>query len=242
MHTTEANANHDAPVALAAQLSSALAVVSSFTAGTSSTAVQTCSVAEEASPPSSRKPARSLEKVPPASKKFLPLPRQQWTAFKNKARNRTGTSMGAFPVAPATGTPPAAVPAGIFKRTATLVARIKKHSGYTDAIGQALDIIGAEQAFDPNTLKPILATELRAGHPAVLWIKGQADALEFWVDRDNGTFVFFLAIDTVPDYGDTFALPAPGQTALWKYKAIYRIGDEQVGQWSDVVSQAVQGA
>ncbi len=34
---------------------------------------------------------------------------------------------------------------------------------------------------------------------------------------------------------------APGQTALWKYKAIYRLADEQVGQWSDVVSQAVQG-
>jgi hypothetical protein len=50
-----------------------------------------------------------------------------------------------------------------------------------------------------------------------------------------------LAIDTVPDYLDTYPLPAPGQTALWRYKAIYRIGDEQVGQWSDVVSQAVTG-
>ncbi len=164
----------------------------------------------------------------------------QWTAFKNKARNGTGASMGALPVAPAPGTPPAPVAPGIFKRVATLVARIKKHSGYTDAIGQALDIIGAEQTFDPNTLKPVLKTELQAGHPAVLWTKGHADALEIWVDRGTGTSAF-LAMDTVPDYVDTFALPAPGQTALWKYKAIYRLNDEQVGQWSDVVSQAVQG-
>lgn len=40
---------------------------------------------------------------------------------------------------------------------------------------------------------------------------------------------------------NTFALPAAGQTALWKNKAIYRINDEQVGQWGEVLSKAVQG-
>ncbi len=44
-----------------------------------------------------------------------------------------------------------------------------------------------------------------------------------------------------PDYPDTAPLPAPGQIALWKYKAIYRLNDEQVGQWSDVVSVPVAG-
>ena len=165
---------------------------------------------------------------------------QQWSAFKNKARSGTGASMGPMPVAPTLGAPPTAVAPGIFTRLAKLVVRIKAHPGYTESIGQALDIIGAEQVVDPDLLKPVLKTELRSGHPWVLWVKGVATALEIWVDRGNGTFVY-LATDTVPDYGDTFALPAPGQTALWKYKAIYRIGDEQVGQWSDVVSQAVTG-
>ena len=32
-----------------------------------------------------------------------------------------------------------------------------------------------------------------------------------------------------------------GQSALWKYKAIYRQGDDRVGQWSDVVSILVAG-
>ena len=32
----------------------------------------------------------------------------------------------------------------------------------------------------------------------------------------------FLAIDTVPDYNDTAPLPPAGQSALWKYMAIYR--------------------
>jgi len=51
----------------------------------------------------------------------------------------------------------------------------------------------------------------------------------------------FLAFHTIPDYLDTAPLPAPGTSAVWKYKAIYRLGDEQVGQWSDVVSIPVAG-
>ena len=58
------------------------------------------------------------------------------------------------------------------------------------------------------------------------------------MDRGTGAFGF-LAFDTIPDYLDTAALPAPGLSAVWKYKAIYRLGDEQVGQWSDVASISV---
>ena len=37
-------------------------------------------------------------------------------------------------------------------------------------------------------------------------------------------------------YLDTATLPAPGAGAVWRYKAIYRLHDEQVGQWSDSIS------
>ncbi|MBI3414312.1 MAG: hypothetical protein HY043_03165 [Verrucomicrobia bacterium] len=57
---------------------------------------------------------------------------------------------------------------------------------------------------------------------------------------DASTFAF-LAFDTEPDYLDTAPLPAPGARAVWKCKAIYRLHDEQVGQWSDVVSVSVMG-
>ena len=42
----------------------------------------------------------------------------------------------------------------------------------------------------------------------------------------------------VPNVGRCSAV---GQSALWKYKANYRQGDDRVGQWSDVVSIAVAG-
>ena len=36
-------------------------------------------------------------------------------------------------------------------------------------------------------------------------------------------------------------MAAAGQSALWKYKAIYLQADQRVGQWSDVVSIPVAG-
>jgi uncharacterized protein YaiE (UPF0345 family) len=163
---------------------------------------------------------------------------RDWTAYKTALRS--GTVIGAMPTTPALGVPPAAVPAGIFNRVSAMAARIKKHPAYTEAIGQDLGIIGAEQTIDPTTMKPVLELALQAGHPNVGWTKSGMDSLEIWVDRGTGTFAF-LTIDTVPDYLDTAALPASGASAVWKYKAIYRLNDEQVGQWSDVATIGVMG-
>ncbi len=61
-------------------------------------------------------------------------------------------------------------------------------------------------------------------------------------DRGNGDLTApFLAADAVPDSTDTAAMPPAGQSALWKYKAIYRQDDDRTGQWSDVVSIPVAG-
>jgi len=159
---------------------------------------------------------------------------QQWTAYKIAARSGRGLSLGAPPAALGFGTAPTAVAPGIFLRAAALVARIKAAPGYTDAIGEALGIIGAESTVDLTSLKPILTATLDAGQIIVGWTKQGMDGVEILVDR--GTGFAFLALDTVPDYTDTQTFPASG---VWKYKAIYRLHDERVGQWSDVISLAV---
>ncbi len=163
---------------------------------------------------------------------------QQWTAYKNLLRDGGSSAMAAMPAAPALPAPvPAAVAPGVIARFTALVARVKNHRNYTDAIGQDLGVIGAEQVIDTAAWKPLLASQIQAGHPVVQWKKGGADALEVWVDRGDG--FIFLAIDTHPPYPDTAPLPAAG--AVWKYKAIYRLHDEQVGQWSDILSITVGG-
>jgi len=45
--------------------------------------------------------------------------------------------------------------------------------------------------------------------------------------------------DTTPNYTDS--APQPATQAIWKYKAIYRIDDQQAGQWSQEVSVVVGG-
>lgn len=164
---------------------------------------------------------------------------QQWTSYKNAARSGTGPSLGAVPVPPAAVTAPPAVAPGIFPRATALVNRIKVSPGYTESIGMALGIIGVDPNIDVTTMKPVLTADLIAGQVVVGWTKQGMDGVEIHVDRGDGKGFVFLAIDTVPDYNDTATLPPAGQSALWKYMAIYRLADERVGKWSDVVSIAV---
>jgi hypothetical protein len=166
---------------------------------------------------------------------------QQWTTYKNAVRDGSAPALGLAPVAPVLGVAPTAVAPGIISRVKAMVARIKPAPGYTDAIGQALQIIGADQTVDVNSLKPVLTAELDAGQVIVGWTKQGMDGIEIQVDRGDGKGFIFLAIDTIVPYSDSQAMPAAGQSALWKYKAIYIQADQRVGQWSDVVSLPVAG-
>lgn len=166
---------------------------------------------------------------------------QHLTALKNNLRDG-GTGNGDWPVPPTLPQPvPSAVPPGIIPRLSGLVAHLKTHPKYTPAIGQDLWIVGVAQIIDPSTWKPILSIQNSAGHPIIAWTKAKASALEIWVDRGDDKGFAFLTINTQPNTNDPAPLPAPGTSAVWKYKAIYRYHDEQVGQWSDVISVTVGG-
>ena len=64
------------------------------------------------------------------------------------------------------------------------------------------------------------------------------DICELQVDRNDGKGFVLLAFDTTPGYTDTQAFPAV--PAVWTYRAIYRLGDNQVGLWSLPVSVTVR--
>jgi hypothetical protein len=125
---------------------------------------------------------------------------------------------------------------GATARFASLVARIKAHKNYTEAIGQDLQIIGPVIVIDPASWKPALSIQHNAGHPVIVWTKGQAGAIEIWANRDDGRGFAFFTINTEPNTLDNTPLPPPDTAVNWQYKAIYRLHDEQVGQWSDVLS------
>lgn len=161
--------------------------------------------------------------------------KEQRVDYKNLIKDGPlGKPGGALPVAPAAGTVPTVVQPGIFARIAQLVPRIKNSATYTEAVGKDLGIIGAEQPFDPATMKPVIKLAMMGGQVEVQWVKSEADAIR--IETDKGSGWQLLSIDTVPHYTDTTPITGP---ALWKYRAMYLIADELVGQWSDVASITV---
>ena len=162
---------------------------------------------------------------------------QAWTSFKNLLRD-SGMGNAGWPAMLILPEPiPPAVQPGIIPRLSALAKHIKTHKNYTPAIGHDLWLIGAEQVIDTSIWKPILSVYNEAEHPVIQWTKGSASALEIWTDRSDGNNFVLLAINIEPNSTDMSPLPATG--AVWKYKAIYRLHDQQVGQWSDVTSIAV---
>jgi hypothetical protein len=141
--------------------------------------------------------------------------------------------------APAGGT---AVNTGALNRIFGLVQDIKRVAGYTDTIGSDLGLIGAELgAPDWNTFAPVLnVTRAPAGVTVGWGWQGKSaflDLIELQVNRGNGWQL--LAYDTTPGYVDTE--PIPVAPTKWEYRAIYRVGDQRVGQWSAAASVIVGG-
>ncbi len=140
-----------------------------------------------------------------------------------------GAVPGAVPPLPAV----LPMPAGSLNRLFALVQKIKDAPGYTDTIGLDLGIIGSQKTGpDLITIQPHLTVTLSGGAVQITWNYGGfsdfLDMLEIQVDRGQGWLI--LAFDTTPDYTDT--APHPAALTQWKYRAIWRVGDHQVGQWS----------
>lgn len=165
---------------------------------------------------------------------------KEMTSFKNLLSNgRTGQVVGALPTLPTFGEPPTAVSFPIFVRVQQLVNGLRNHTAYTESIGQDLGIIGAEQVVNTAAMKPVLALSIVANEVIVKWTKGKATSIDIYADKGDGKGMVYLANDYSPNYEDRITLTATDPPAVWSYRAIYRIGDKQVGQYSDLVSITV---
>ena len=165
----------------------------------------------------------------------------QWTNFKNALLNGPGDGTSpATPTTPAAPTPaPADMPFGVLPRFRELARRIKANAAYTEAIGEALGIVGPDPSpHNLSTLAPEISLRTSGGQVEVVWNKNGMEAVEIQKDTGTGTWQF-LAIDTRPNYIDTTPFPAP--SAKWKYRAIYTQDSQRVGQWSNVAEITVGG-
>jgi hypothetical protein len=126
--------------------------------------------------------------------------------FKSELQERTrykdllydgdaGVNLGDLPTVPTLPVAPAPVPAGVFKRIAKIVQRIKTHPNYNEAIGKNLGIIGHEKTIDLNTIKPVVTVKSITSDSITLdFIKGNMEGVAVFA----GTPVY-----TVPEGGTT---------------------------------------
>ncbi len=167
------------------------------------------------------------------------------------AQTPDGPELMALPVfappplpAAVVGGDPAVVPVaeGALDRIMAVVQTLKDADGFDQVIGADLGVVGAAASGpDMTTLQPTLKLTLTAAGVQVGWTwEGYArwlDLCELQVDHGQGWEP--LAFDPTPGYLDTTPLPAT--VTKWKYRAIFRVGDGRVGQWSAVVEVAVGG-
>ncbi|MDQ6808319.1 MAG: hypothetical protein M3Z64_02665 [Verrucomicrobiota bacterium] len=169
---------------------------------------------------------------------------KQWTSWKDLERRGGSVPPTGAPVAPTFPTAVPVVAPGIEVRFRALVKQIKANTDYNPSIGAALGIEGSQQTGpDFATFGPVLNLSISGDRVDVGWgwqgYGAFLDQCELEVDRGDGKSFVMLAIDTTPNYTDTQAFPAA--PAKWTYQAIYRVGDQRVGQWSPPVSVTVGG-
>jgi len=167
---------------------------------------------------------------------------QQWTTWKDLTRGGGAVPPTGAPVIPTLPTAVPAVAPGVEVRFRALVKQIKASTSYNHAIGEALGIEGAEQAGpDLTTVQPVITAKLSGGRVEIGWgwqgNRAALDQCEIQVDRADGKGFVLLTYDTTPGYVDT--QPFPATPIKWTYRAIYRVNDAQVGQWSLPVSVTV---
>ena len=163
------------------------------------------------------------------------------TQYKNLLKHAVGQQhIGAVPSIPALGIAPTAVTEGVFDRVSKLVQRIKASLNYTENMGQDLGIVAPSVSIDPETLQPVLTIKLDAGRPHIKSNKSIADAIDLYVDRKTGTGFVLIARLLKLEFIDTATLSANALIAEWEYKAMYVIGNDNVGIMSSPVSILVK--
>lgn len=161
--------------------------------------------------------------------------------YKNMLKKAVGQQhIGAMPVLPTLPAAPPAVPEGVFDRVSKLVIRIKASLNYTDNIGSDLGVISPVETIDVATMQPDIKINLEVGKPHLKWKKGYADALDLYVDRNDGVGFVLIGRLTRNEYLDVVSLPSSKVFDEWQYKGIYVIADTPVGLFSKITSVDVK--
>jgi hypothetical protein len=165
---------------------------------------------------------------------------QARTSYKNLIKDGPmGVPGGDPPSAPVLAAAPATVAPGIVPRLRRLIQRIKAAPNYTQAIGQDLDIAGAEKNApgENETAKPkTKATALSGSQVRVEFNKRNFDGVFVEGRRKGDSDWTPLGQDLYSPFIDTRPPVQAGAPEVREYRLRFCLRDEAVGEWSDIVS------
>ena len=144
-----------------------------------------------------------------------------------------------------TATPPipatVPVPPGALNRLFDFVQVIKRSPGYTQAIGEDLGIIGAEDTTEYPAPDFTTAVEMGSGCQCVKlrYHKRGHYAVAIHSRRGNEADFTLLAVSSTSPFEDERPLLVPGQPEVRHYKMRFWDSGSENGEWSDVASVTV---
>ena len=115
-------------------------------------------------------------------------------------------------------------------------SNIKTSPGYDEGIGDVLGIVAGGSSFDPNTYKPVATAESFPGLVRLMTKKLGADSENIYLRRKGETAFKLIFAKRVSFPVDDDTPPAtPGQAEQREYQFRGVIGDDEIGQPSDIV-------
>jgi hypothetical protein len=114
--------------------------------------------------------------------------------------------------------------------------RMKAHPAYTEALGYDLGIIAPSGAANVTINKSTLKAESLPGKVRISFTKKGFAGVNIYSRLEGAAKWTLLGRDNNSPYDDTRPLTNAGQPEKREYMAMGVIGDEEVGQPSDIVS------
>lgn len=113
--------------------------------------------------------------------------------------------------------------------------RMKAHEKYNAASGKDMGIVPPEKKFDKNEYKPNIRATVHVGYVKISYRKKGIDGINIYRKREGDSEFEKLGYDMNSPFLDKTPLLKPNTPERRQYQALGVIGDEQIGQWSNMV-------
>ena len=165
--------------------------------------------------------------------------KESWTAYKDGMKDSEAPRE--MPQLPAFTLPAAPAP-GFVGRMSKIVKKIKGNPAYNAQDGTDMGIEGTvPQPAPGKVIKPPISLRFAtAGMVEIVSKKDGHSGIEIQISTDGGVTWTLLTVSLTAHFIDNItAAPTPGKPQARAYRAIYRDGNNQVGQWSEMANIAL---